>query len=60
MLYYTMLPHGLIPPLIKRSRIMVISGVVIAKLGKILIELWLPNIFVAARTLLEILILDIL
>jgi hypothetical protein len=43
--YYTTSPHGLIPPLIKRLKIMDISGVVIANLGKILIELWLLNVW---------------
>jgi hypothetical protein len=33
-LYYTTSPHRLIPPLIKRSRIMVSGGVVLANLGK--------------------------
>ena len=53
-LCYMMSLHGLIPPLIKRSRIMLGGGVVIVNLGNILIKLWLR---VPCRT---ISVLDIL
>jgi hypothetical protein len=40
-LCYMTLPNGLIPPLIKRLRIIVNGSAVIVNLGKILIKLWL-------------------
>jgi hypothetical protein len=49
---YTTSPHGLIPPPIKRSRIMVSGGVVLANLGKSLKKI-VAAIFAAARTLPE-------